>query len=222
MIVVHHLNFSRSHRVLWLMEELGLDYELVRYERDGNFRAPPELAEIHPLGKSPVIVDDGFVLGESAVILAYLNQRHGGGRFAPPEGSNAYFTHEEWLHYAEGTAALPIMALRIGALTGGVSDGFNTFLTPTLKKTLNHIGSAVGERGFLSGEAFMLADLQMAYLLEVADHGGMLGGHPLVQDYLGRLKARPAFQRAVAIGGPMMPQKRSRDAALDSGAARSD
>lgn len=204
MITVHHLQFSRSHRVLWLLEEIDVDYRLISYERDRNFRAPPALMAIHPLGKSPVIDDDGFILGESAVILSYINSRHGDGRLAPAPGSNAYFAHEEWLQYAESTAAFPIMALRIGALTGGVPAGLESFLVPTLRKTLDHISNAV-ETGFVAGNDFTLADIQLAYPLEVAAHGGLLGDHPAVSAYLDRLTQRPAFQRAVIAGGPMMP-----------------
>ncbi|MEP9378833.1 glutathione S-transferase family protein [Aquabacter sp. CN5-332] len=207
MITVHHLDFSRSHRVLWLLEEFGLTYELVRYKRDANFKAPPALAAIHPLGKSPVIQDGALTLAESAVILEYINTRYGGGRLAPPPGSDAYFVHEEWLQFVESTAAFPIMMTRIGALTGGLSERMAQFVSPVLQKTLDYISSAVSTGAYLSGDRFQLADIQMAYPLEIASYGGMLGAYPQLTEYLDRLKARPAFERAVEKGGPMMPPK---------------
>lgn len=208
MIKVHHLQYSRSHRVLWLLEELGVPYELIRYPRDENFRAPPALQSVHPLGKSPVIEDGSLILGESAVILSYINVRFGGGRFAPPPGSDGWFAHEEWLQYVESTAAFPIMVKRIGAITGGLSERMEQFVGPTLTKTLDHISQAVGSEDYLTGTEFRLADIQMAYPLELASRGGMLNQHPGVEAYLARLSARPAFQRAVEMGGPMLPDAR--------------
>jgi glutathione S-transferase len=205
MLVVHHLNFSRSTRILWLLEELGLAYQIVRHERDVKFKAPPSLGAIHPLGKAPVIVDGELVLAESAVILTYINAKYGSGRFAPPVDSEAFFRHEEWLHYAESTAAFPIMTMRIGALTGGLSSAMEGFVTPTLRKTLDHISHPLRTGDYLMGGQFTLADIQMAYLLEIASQSGLLGDHPLLPNYLERLKSRPAFLKAAAAGGPMLP-----------------
>ncbi len=205
MITVHHLSFSRSTRILWLLEELGLPYELVRHDRNERFKAPAALGSVHPLGKAPVIQDGDLVLAESAVILSYINARHGGGRFAPEPGTPAFYKHEEWLHYAESTAGFPIMSMRIGALTGGVSEGLKSFLAPVLAKTLDHIAGAVRIHPYLMGEELTLADIQMSYLIEVAQRTGLLGGHPDLSRYLERLKARPAFQKAEAAGGPMTP-----------------
>lgn len=204
MITVHHLGFSRSTRILWLLEELGLPYELVRHDRNERFKAPVALGSVHPVGKAPVIQDGDLVLAESAVILTYINATYGAGRFAPEPRTNAFFKHEEWLHYAESTAGFPIMSMRIGALTGGVSEGLKTFLAPVLAKTLDHIAGAVRSQPFLMGESLTLADIQMSYLLEVAQRTGLLGGHPELPRYLDRLKARPAFVKAESIGGPMM------------------
>jgi glutathione S-transferase len=208
MIVVHHLAYSRSHRILWLLEELGLPYEIVRYERDANFRAPPELAKVHPMGKSPVIVDGELTLGESAVILSYINARYGGGRLAPPAGSIPWYAHEEWLQYAESTAAFPIMMMRIGAIAGGLSEGMANFIKPVLGRTLNHIGAAVSAHEWLTGPDFTLADIQIAYPLEMASSLGVLDAYAPVLAYRERLAARPAFVKAVEIGGPMLPVKK--------------
>jgi len=205
MIVVHHLNFSRSHRVIWLLEEFGLDYRLVRYERDAQFKAPPSLMKVHPLGKAPVIQDGDLTLAESSVILTYINERYGDGRLSPARGSNSYFLHDEWLQYAESTAALPIMMLRIGAINGGLSERLEQFIEPTLTKTLDYIAGAVRDQDYLMGREFTLADIQMAYPIEIAGHAGMLAEHQPIADYLSRLKARSAFARAVDIGGPMLP-----------------
>jgi glutathione S-transferase len=205
MIVLHHLSFSRSHRVIWLMEELGLPYRLVSYARDQNFRAPPELAAVHPLGKAPVIEDNGIVLAESAVILTYINERYGSGRLAPARDSDLYFLHEEWLHYVESTAALPIMMMRIGDLSGGLAEGTRKFIQPTLEKTLRHIANRVEAGPYLMGDHFTLADIQMAYILEIAASSGSLADRPVLAAYLSRLRARPAFEKANEIGGPMLP-----------------
>ena len=207
MITVHHLAFSRSTRILWLLEELGLRYDLVKYPRDENFRAPPALQAIHPLDKAPVIQDGELVLGESAIILDYINSRYGQGRFAPPAGSDAYFKHNEWLHYAESTAALPIMVTRIGTIAGGMSEGMQNFFTPLLARTFNHMTRGVTGR-YMMGDDLTLADIQMIYLLAVAESSGMLANQAELTAYLGRLMERPALQKAIAIGGPMMPPKK--------------
>lgn len=204
-ITLHHLSYSRSTRIIWALEELGLPYEIVRHERTETFKAPDALGKVHPLGKAPVIVDGALVIGESAVILSYIDTTHGGGRLTPPPGTPAFWRHEEWLHYAESTAALPIMSMRLGALTGGISPGLKTFLAPVLAKTLDNIAAGVRGGAFLMGEGLTLADIQMSYLLEVAERTALLGDHPQIVAYLGRLKARPAFIKAVEIGGPMMP-----------------
>jgi len=205
MIVLHHLAYSRGTRILWLLEELKLDYKMVRHERDEHFKAPAALVAVHPLGKSPVIVDGPLVLGESAVILRYINERYGGGRYAPPAGSDDYFRHEEWLQYVESTAAFPIMSARIGAVTGGLPDKMREFSAPVLARTLDHIQTAVRRHGFLTGPELMLADIQIVYLLEVAERTGLLAEHPEIGAYLARLKTREAYRMAIEVGGPMMP-----------------
>ncbi|HQR51806.1 MAG TPA: glutathione S-transferase [Burkholderiales bacterium] len=207
-MIVHHLAFSRGTRILWLIEEIGMTYDIVRYPRDENFRAPPALQAVHPLGKAPVIEDDGLILGESAVILDYINTKYGEGRFAPPANDRAWFVHNEWLQYAESTAAMPIMVMKMAATNGGLSPGMERFFSPLLTRTLNHIARGVSDRRYLMGDDLMLADIQMVYLLEVAAGSGMLGAHPAVEAYLDRLNEHPALQKAIAIGGPMRPPPR--------------
>ncbi|WP_158915889.1 glutathione S-transferase family protein [Caulobacter sp. S45] len=207
MITLHHLNFSRSSRVLWLLEELGLKYNLVKYERNERFRAPPELAKVHPLGKAPVIQDGDLILAESAVILNYINAKYGEGRLAPAPGTREHDLHEEWLQYVESSAAFPIMLKLIGGMTGGLTEGLDRFTGPSISKTLDYVAAGVGQGPYLLGEIFSLADIQFSYLLEMAAHGGLLAKYPALTTYLEQLKSRPAFVRAVEIGGPMTPPK---------------
>lgn len=208
MLTLHHLNYSRSIRILWLLEELGIEYDLVKYERDTNFRAPPELKAIHPLGKAPVLVDDDLTLAESASILAYIDERYGDRRFSPPADSDAAAIHDEWLQYVESSAALPIMMTMFGKRMGGLPDGLAKFTGPEVTKTLDYIASGVGDGPYLMGETLMLADIQMCYMLAIAESSGLLVEHPTVQAYLDRLRARPAFVAATEIGGPLMPARR--------------
>jgi glutathione S-transferase len=207
MIILHHLNFSRSTRVLWLLEELGLDYQLVHYQRGAGFRAPESLKAVHPLGKAPVIQDGDLVLAESAIILSYINDRRGEGRFAPPVGGDARLIHDEWLQYVESSAAFPIMITLIGHMIGGLSDRMGQFAGPELNKAFDYIAAGIGDGPYLTGEAFTIADIQMAYLLDVAHGAGMLAGKSGLVAYLDRVKARPAFVRAIEIGGPMTPPR---------------
>ena len=208
MLTLHHLNYSRSIRVIWLLEELGIEYDLVKYERDANFRAPPELKAIHPLGKAPVLVDGDLTLAESAPILAYVDERYGERRFSPPIDSDAAAVHDEWLQYVESSAALPIMMTSLGKRMGGLPDGLAKFTGPEVTKTLDYIGAGVGEGPYLMGEQLMLADIQMCYILAIAESAGLLGDHPDVAAYLDRLRARPAFVAATEIGGPLMAPRR--------------
>jgi glutathione S-transferase len=207
MITVHHLNFSRSNRVIWLLEELGLPYELVKYERDSNFRAPDALKKIHPLGKAPVIADDGLVIAESAVILTYINDRHGEGRFAPKAGTQKRVLHDEWLQYVESSAAFPIMITLIGAKLGGLPDGLKGFSGPEVKKTLDYISSALVKGPYIAGDGFTIADIQFAYPLENAQQVGLLDDYAVLRSYLSRLAERHAYIKALEVGGPMVPPK---------------
>jgi glutathione S-transferase len=205
MITVHHLNYSRSTRPIWLLEELGLPYKLVKYERDANGRAPDSLRAIHPLGKAPVMVDGDLVLAESSAILTYINDHLGGGRFAPKADTDKRFIHDEWLQYVESSAAFPIALTVIGGSLGGLSDRLKRFAEPEVANTLNYISSALTKGPFIMGEGFTIADIQFTFPLEVAKSASLLADYAILRNYLKRLAERPAYQKAIEVGGPMRP-----------------
>lgn len=223
MITVHHLNNSRSQRVLWLLEELGLDYEVKRYERDAETSlAPPALRAVHPLGKSPVIADDGLVLAETGAIVEYLVDRYGQGRggeggLAPPPGTPERLRYTYWLHYAEGSAMTPLllglvfsrlpqrpMPFFIRPIVRRIADQVRrTYIAPQIALHLDYMESELGKAAWFAGGDFSAADIQMSFPVEAAAARVGLGeGRPRLQDYLARIHARPAYARALARGGP--------------------
>jgi glutathione S-transferase len=217
MLTVHHLNNSRSQRVLWLLEELGVPYEIKRYERDPKtMLAPPELRAVHPLGKSPVITDDGQTIAESGAIIEYLVDKYGQGRFAPAAGTPERLRYTYWMHYAEGSAMPPLLlklvALRIASapmpffakpIARKIASTLqSSFIDPQLKLHLGYINKELGATGWFVGNDFTAADVQMSFPLEAATaRGGMEGQIPAVVDFLKRIHARPAYQRALERGG---------------------
>jgi len=202
MLTLHHLNDSRSQRILWLLEELGKPYEIKRYQRDAVTRlAPPELAAVHPLGKSPVIVDGDIRIAESGAIVDYLIRRYGQGSLMPAPGSADHEAYQEWLHYAEGSAMLPLMLhLYVGRLKDAGAP-----LKPRIDSEIaNHLGyvdRALQGRDFLIGNALSGADIQMSFVGEMAGAYDKLKPYPNLGAWLRRLHARPAFQRSVEKGG---------------------
>ena len=218
MIVVHHLNNSRSKRVLWLLEELGLDYEIVRYQRDPKtMLAPPELRAVHPLGKSPVITDDGVVVAESGAIVEYLVETYGGGRLVPPAGTAERRRWTYFLHYAEGSAMAPLlMKLVFDRVETGPAPFFvkpiargiaqrvkGSYIQPQIDTHLNYLESELDKSPWFAGAEFSAADIQMSFPLEAAAaRGGLDASRPKLTDFLRRIHARPAFQRALERGGP--------------------
>lgn len=220
MITVHHLERSRSHRVLWLLEELGLPYELVVYQRDpATMLAPPALQAIHPLGKSPVITEDGAVIAESGAILEYLIERHGGGRLVPAPGMPAAQRYRYFLHYAEGslmppllvkliaqriaTAKMPFFAKPIAKKIAGSIEG--SFVTPNLTRHLAFLEAELTGRAWFTGDELTAADIQMSYPLEAAvERGGPAARTANLMRVLTAMRARPAYARAIERGGPVL------------------
>jgi glutathione S-transferase len=218
MILVHHLNNSRSQRVLWLLEELGLEYEVKRYERDPKtMLAPASLKAIHPLGKSPVITDGGNTLAESGAIVEYLVDRYGQGRLKPAEGSPERLRYTYWMHYAEGSAMPPLLmglvAARIRSapapffvrpIVRGVAAKLqDSFVGPQTKLHLDYMEGELRQHTWFAGEAFTAADIQMSFPLEAASgRAGLDASRPKLWAFLERIHARPAYQRALQKGGP--------------------
>ncbi len=202
MITVHHLNDSRSQRILWLLEELGLPYRIERYQRDAQTRlAPPELKSVHPLGKSPVITDDGRTIHESGAIIDYIIRRHGGGRLQPKPDSPAYDDYVQWLHYAEGSAMLPLLLHLYVARLGEAGAPLRPRIESELANHLGYVDCALEGRSYLLGEDFTAADIEMSFVAEVAAAFGKRAGYPNIEAWIKRLHDRPAYKAALERGG---------------------
>lgn len=203
MIVVHHLNDSRSQRVLWLLEELGLPYEIRRWERDPRTRlAPPGLADVHPLGKSPVIEDEGRTVFESGAIVDYLLRRHGGGRLRPDPSTPGHDAYQQWMHYAEGSAMLPLMLHLYVSRLGDAGAPLQPRIDAEIANHLGFVDRALAGREFLVGDALTGADVQMSFVGEVAGAYGRRAAYPDLDRWTRALQARPAYRAALARGGP--------------------
>lgn len=219
MITVHHLERSRSQRVLWLLEELGLAYELKVYKRDPEtLLADPALRQVHPLGKSPVVVDGDRTLAESAAILEHLVERHGQGRLAPARGTPEHGRYTYWMHYAEGSL-MPILLVKLIAdrirttkvpffvkpITSKIGKQIaTTFVEPNVNRHLDFMESELSGRAWFAGDELTAADIQMSYPVEAASTRGGLGSRPNLSRYLDAVRARPAYKRALERGGPVM------------------
>jgi len=202
MIVVHHLNDSRSQRILWLMEELGLSYEIKPYKRLETRLAPPELKAIHPVGKSPVITDKGKTIYESGAIIDYVIRRHAGGRLQPDPATPEYDDYMMWMHYAEGSAMLPLM---LNLYVSRLGDGGKPLHPRIESEIANHLGYLDGHlkgREFLLGRTFSGADIQMSFIGEIAETYGKRAAFPDLDAWVRRLHARPAYKKALEKGGP--------------------
>lgn len=203
MIVVHHLENSRSQRILWLLEELGLDYEVRRYSRDPKtMLAPPELARIHPLGKSPVIEDGAHILAETGAIVEYLVEREG-GRLGPPARRESVLRYRQFLHYAEGSLMPVLFGLLVVRRLGILGRPARPTLLKMAARHLDWLESELSGRDWFAGEEFSAADIMMSFPLEVARGRAGLGAErPNLIDWLERLHARPAYAAALRKGGP--------------------
>jgi glutathione S-transferase len=203
MITVHHLNNSRSQRILWLLEELGVPYKIEKYRRLSPVPlAPPELKKVHPLGKSPVITDDGHTIAESGAIIEYVLDRHGDGRLRPARQSDDYVRYSEWMHYAEGSAMLPLLLQLYAGYLGEAAASLRPRIDSETANHLSYIAGAVNGRDFIVGNSLTGADIQIAFVLEVAEARGVLNDFPALKSYLTRLQARHAYKRAIEKGGP--------------------
>ncbi|MFA9215957.1 MAG: glutathione S-transferase family protein [Sphingomonadaceae bacterium] len=218
MIIVHHLNNSRSQRVLWLLEELGLDYEIVRYQRDAQtMLAPPALRAVHPLGKSPVISDGDIVVAESGAICEYLIDIYGAGRLKPAAGTPERRRWTYFLHYAEGSLMTPLLLkLVFDRVESSPAPFFvkpiaraiaqrvkRTYIAPQIKQHLDFLEAELGQRAWFAGAEFSAADIQLSFPLEAAAaRGGLDAGWPRLSAFLASIHSRPAFQRALERGGP--------------------
>jgi glutathione S-transferase len=215
-IVVHHLNNSRSQRVLWLLEELGLPYEVRRYQRDAKTNlAPPELRAVHPLGKSPVLDDDGLLLAESGAIVDYVAGMSGAGRRAPPPGTPERLRYTYWMHFAEGTAMPPLLLklifdrvkksapFLIRPIARAIADSvLKSFVVPNLERHLDFMEAELGKREWFAGPAFSAADVQMSFPVEASRvRAGLDERRPRLMAFLRKIHARPAYQAALERGG---------------------
>lgn len=217
MITVHHLENSRSHRILWLLEELGVPYEVVRYERNRTtLLAPASLRKVHPLGKSPVITEGGTTIAESGAIIEYLVGEYGNGRLVPAAGTPQRLRYTYWLHYAEGSAMPPLLLKlvfdRVGSgspfllrpIVNGIVAKVNAaFIRPQLELILNYMDDELGKSTWFAGEEFTAADIQMSFPLEAArQRAGLDRTRPRLWSFLERILRRPAYRAALERGGP--------------------
>ena len=203
MLKIHHLNNSRSQRILWLLEELGAPYEIVHHARMSPIPlAPPELKAVHPLGKSPVIDDNGKTIAESGAIVEYVIDTYGSGKLKPKQGTDDYWKYIEWMHYAEGSATLPLMMHLYAGYLGEASAPLRPRIDSEIANHLSYVALALIGREFLVGRELTGADIQMVFVLEAADASGLLKSYPALAKYLANLQARPAYKRAIEKGGP--------------------
>jgi glutathione S-transferase len=216
MLTVHHLNNSRSQRVLWLLEELGVPYEIKHYQRGSDMLAPKELRAVHPLGKSPVVTDNGMTIAESGAIIEYLIDTYSNGRLIPPVKTAERQRYTYWLHYAEGSAMTPllqklvftVLPRRSPALMRPVVKAIcrkvlTTMVDPHLKTHMAYWEHELGKSEWFCGNEFTAADVQMSFPLEAASaRGGLEVGHPRCMAFLEKIHARPAYHRALVRGGP--------------------
>lgn len=208
MITLHALKYSRATRVLWLLEDLGQSCKRIDYDRTNEFRAPDKLADVHPLGKSPVIEDDGEMIAESATILRYLVSKFGDDSHQPPRGSAEFWRHEALFDYVESTLAPAAMGAIMPAFQGkSPTDQAKA----TLDKHLDYIAEELGDGPMLFGARLTLADIQISYLLALLSELGLLGDHPRIASYWQTLQDQPGYIAAVRAAGPMAPSQQSRD-----------
>lgn len=202
MIEVHHLRESRSRRITWMLEELGLDYEVINYDRDpATHLAPPELKQIHPLGKAPVLRDGSEVLIESGAIIEYLVRQYGKGEFAPAIGTHDYNRYSQFLHYAEGSAMLPLMLkLYVGRL-GEAGAPLHPRIASEMQNHLGYLDGELANRDYFVGDSLSGADVQISFIAQIAVKFAGRDAYPNLTRFVDMLEARPAYQLAIAKNG---------------------
>jgi glutathione S-transferase len=202
-LTVHHLNNSRSQRILWLLEELGAPYEIVLHQRDAvTSLAPPELLDIHPLGKSPVIEDNGQVVYESAAIVEYICERHGGGHLVPARATDDHIRYLEWLHFAEGSVMTPILLNLYTSRLGDAAAPLRPRIDQQLQSHFQYMEDRLLPSGYFVGDGLTGADIMMSFPAEAAVKMGMAADKPKLTAYVTAIHARPAYQSALEKGGP--------------------
>jgi glutathione S-transferase len=201
MITVHHLNNSRSQRILWLLEELGLDYEIVQHKRQPIGLAPPELKAIHPLGKAPIVEIDGYVIAESGAAVELITLRHGRGKLMPDPASADYPRYLELLHYPESSASGPLSMALFGRLFRVESQAYQTYVKSQVELHLAYIASLLDGRQFLVGDHFSAADIQLTFTLQMARRSKLLEERADILSYIARMEAREPYKRAIEKGG---------------------
>lgn len=203
MLTVHHLNNSRSQRILWLCEELGLDYNIVKHQRHPETqRSPESLCSVHPLGKSPVADHDGLLIVETEAIMEYICHTFAGGRLSRRPGSKDYGAYLQWLAFSEGTVFPGLLLDLIYAWTAGGNEALKSFYDVELEKNLKYVESSLGGREYLLESGFSGADINLGWTFEFAECRGRLRPYPGLQAYVKRLRARAGYQRAIERGGP--------------------
>ncbi|MDN3696233.1 glutathione S-transferase [Vibrio clamense] len=200
MIKLHHLNKSRSKRILWLLEELGVDYQVVPYQRDAvTFLAPPELKVVHPLGKSPVIEDNGMVITESGAITEYLIETYGEGKFAPQRGTQAYIDYSQWLHFAESSAILPLLLKLFVEKDGCETNFLAGYADVEIAKVIGYFEQRLEGKTYLVGDSLTGADMMMSFIVEALQGRNALGLYPNIAKYADLLASHPAYNKADEI-----------------------
>lgn len=197
MITLHHLNQSRSKRIIWLLEELGVDYQVVPYQRDAvTFLAPPELKAVHPLGKSPVIEIDGRVIAESGAITEYLIERFAAERLAPARDSAEYIDYLQWLHFAESSGILPLLLKLFLAKDSAKTQFLEGYANSEAAKVLGYVNAQLDGKRYLVADKLTGADIMMSFIAEGVHASGMLDHFPHIKTYWARLAALPGYQKA--------------------------
>ena len=197
MITLHHLNKSRSKRIIWLLEELNVEYQIVPYQRDSvTFLAPPELKSVHSLGKSPVIEDDGLVIIESGAITEYLIDKYGQGKLVPKRGTKAFIEYSQWLHFAESSAILPLLLKMFVAKDGCQTNFLGAYADAETAKVVEYFDQKLQGKRYLVNDELTGADIMMSFIAEIVKRNGALDNYKNIEKYLTQLMTHPAYIKA--------------------------